>query len=44
VDSYDYELDQLFLGTLLFTISLFLLPTVLTYYLFFAMVRFAFAP
>jgi phosphatidylinositol glycan class Q protein len=43
VDSYDYELDQLFLGTLLFTISLFLLPTVLTYYLFFAMVRFAFA-
>jgi phosphatidylinositol glycan class Q protein len=38
VDSYDYELDQLFLGTLLFTISLFLLPTVSTYYLFFAMV------
>jgi hypothetical protein len=38
VDSYDYDLDQLFLGTLLFTISLFLLPTVLTYYSFFVMV------
>ncbi len=38
MDSYDYDLDQLFLGTLLFTISLFLLPTVLTYYSFFVMV------
>lgn len=39
VDSYDYEIDQLFLGTLLFTIALFLLPTIATYYLFFAVVR-----
>jgi phosphatidylinositol glycan class Q protein len=39
VDSYDYEIDQLFLGTLLFTIALFLLPTIATYYLFFAIVR-----
>ncbi len=38
MDSYDYELDQLFLGTLLFTVSLFLLPTVLTYYLYFVVV------
>jgi phosphatidylinositol glycan class Q protein len=38
VDSYDYEIDQLFLGTLLFTIALFLLPTIVTYYLFFAVV------
>jgi phosphatidylinositol glycan class Q protein len=38
VDSYDYGIDQLFLGTLLFTIALFLLPTIATYYLFFAIV------
>lgn len=30
-DSYAYDVDQLFLGTLLFTVSAFLLPTVLTY-------------
>ncbi|KAI9632798.1 N-acetylglucosaminyl transferase component-domain-containing protein [Dioszegia hungarica] len=30
-DSYQYDVDQLFLGTLLFTVSAFLLPTVLTY-------------
>jgi phosphatidylinositol glycan class Q protein len=27
-DSYAYDVDQLFLGTLLFTVSIFLLPTV----------------
>lgn len=35
-DSYEYEVDQLFLGTLLFTVSAFLFPTVLTYHLLFA--------
>ncbi|KAL0242128.1 hypothetical protein I308_105757 [Cryptococcus tetragattii IND107] len=30
-DSYEYDLDQLFLGTLLFTVSAFLFPTVLSY-------------
>jgi hypothetical protein len=30
-DSYAYDVDQLFLGTLLFTVSAFLLPTVVTY-------------
>lgn len=30
-DSYQYDVDQLFLGTLLFTVSAFLFPTVLTY-------------
>ncbi|GHJ85450.1 hypothetical protein NliqN6_1852 [Naganishia liquefaciens] len=41
VDSYDYGIDQLFLGTLLFTIALFLLPTIATYYLFFATIHLA---
>ncbi|WRT65803.1 uncharacterized protein IL334_002752 [Kwoniella shivajii] len=38
-DSYDYDVDQLFLGTLLFTVSAFLFPTVLTYFALFAMSR-----
>jgi phosphatidylinositol glycan class Q protein len=37
-DSYAYDVDQLFLGTLLFTVSAFLLPTVLTYAALFASV------
>ncbi|WWC96860.1 hypothetical protein V866_003735 [Kwoniella sp. B9012] len=38
-DSYEYDVDQLFLGTLLFTVSAFLFPTVLTYYGLFALLR-----
>ncbi|WVQ65008.1 uncharacterized protein L199_003178 [Kwoniella botswanensis] len=38
-DSYEYDVDQLFLGTLLFTVSAFLFPTVLTYYGLFALFR-----
>ncbi|RXK39660.1 hypothetical protein M231_03014 [Tremella mesenterica] len=30
-DSYAYDIDQLFLGSMLFTVSAFLFPTVLTY-------------
>ena len=37
-DSYAYDVDQLFLGTLLFTVSIFLLPTVVTYSALFAAV------
>ena len=37
-DSYAYDVDQLFLGTLLFTVSAFLLPTVVTYAALFASV------
>lgn len=40
-DTYEYDIDQLFLGTLLFTVSAFLFPTVLTYTAFFAAVRIA---
>ncbi|KAH3664439.1 hypothetical protein WICMUC_005824 [Wickerhamomyces mucosus] len=36
IDSNDYELDQILLGTLLFTVLVFLLPTVLAFYLTFA--------
>nr|XP_019011975.1 uncharacterized protein I206_02812 [Kwoniella pini CBS 10737]OCF50756.1 hypothetical protein I206_02812 [Kwoniella pini CBS 10737] len=39
-DSYEYDVDQLFLGTLLFTVSAFLFPTVLTYFGVFALIRF----
>lgn len=39
-DSYAYDVDQLFLGTLLFTVSAFLLPTVLTYAALFSSVNF----
>jgi phosphatidylinositol glycan class Q protein len=37
-DSWDYDLDQLILGTILFTLLTFLFPTVLVYYSLFAFV------
>ncbi|WVQ77375.1 hypothetical protein IAR50_007060 [Cryptococcus sp. DSM 104548] len=40
-DSYEYDLDQLFLGTLLFTVSAFLFPTVLSYSALFFLMRIA---
>ncbi|TBU25742.1 N-acetylglucosaminyl transferase component-domain-containing protein [Dichomitus squalens] len=39
IDSWDYDMDQLLLGTILFTLLAFLLPTVLTYYALFATAR-----
>lgn len=39
VDSASYEMDQLFIGTLLFTILLFLLPTTALFYGVFALLR-----
>jgi phosphatidylinositol glycan class Q protein len=36
-DAWDYDLDQLLLGTILFTLNAFLFPTVLVYYLLFAL-------
>ncbi|XP_060748169.1 phosphatidylinositol N-acetylglucosaminyltransferase subunit Q [Tachysurus vachellii] len=39
VDSCSYDLDQLFLGTLFFTVLLFLLPTTALYYLVFTLLR-----
>jgi len=39
IDSCDYELDQLLLGTILFTLISFLLPTVIVFYLTFALAR-----
>uniref|UniRef100_A0A8C3X6W0 Phosphatidylinositol glycan anchor biosynthesis class Q n=1 Tax=Catagonus wagneri TaxID=51154 RepID=A0A8C3X6W0_9CETA len=39
VDSCSYDLDQLFVGTLLFTVLLFLLPTTALYYLVFTLLR-----
>ncbi|XP_030646643.1 phosphatidylinositol N-acetylglucosaminyltransferase subunit Q [Chanos chanos] len=39
VDSCSYDMDQLFIGTLLFTILLFLLPTTALYYLVFTLLR-----
>ncbi|KAF2278301.1 Gpi1-domain-containing protein [Westerdykella ornata] len=41
IDSCDYELDQLLLGTILFTLLVFLLPTVFVFYLLFASARVA---
>ncbi|KAF3004919.1 phosphatidylinositol N-acetylglucosaminyltransferase subunit gpi1 [Curvularia kusanoi] len=41
IDSCDYELDQLLLGTILFTLQFFLLPTVFVFYLTFASTRVA---
>ncbi|ORY29757.1 N-acetylglucosaminyl transferase component-domain-containing protein [Naematelia encephala] len=38
-DSYAYDVDQLFLGTLLFTVSAFLFPTVLAYAALFSTLR-----
>ncbi|KAI9728440.1 MAG: phosphatidylinositol N-acetylglucosaminyltransferase subunit gpi1 [Chrysothrix sp. TS-e1954] len=39
IDSCDYELDQLLLGTILFTLLTFLLPTVVVFYFTFACAR-----
>jgi len=39
VDSCDYDLDQLLVGTILFTLLSFLLPTVIVFYLNFALAR-----
>jgi phosphatidylinositol glycan class Q protein len=41
IDSCDYDLDQLLLGTILFTLLFFLLPTVFVFYLTFASARVA---
>ncbi|PVI06895.1 Gpi1-domain-containing protein [Periconia macrospinosa] len=41
IDSCDYDLDQLLLGTILFTLLIFLLPTVFVFYLTFATARVA---
>ncbi|KAH8687460.1 N-acetylglucosaminyl transferase-like protein component Gpi1 [Tricladium varicosporioides] len=41
IDSCDYDLDQLLLGTILFTLLFFLLPTVIVFYLTFACSRMA---
>ena len=39
IDSCDYDLDQLLVGTILFTVLSFLLPTVVVFYLNFAVAR-----
>ncbi|KAK7423175.1 pig-Q [Neonectria magnoliae] len=39
IDSCDYDLDQLLVGTILFTLLFFLLPTVAVFYLNFAVAR-----
>ncbi|KAJ5888529.1 hypothetical protein N7495_008570 [Penicillium taxi] len=39
IDSCDYDLDQLLLGTILFTVLFFLLPTVVVFYFTFASAR-----
>ena len=39
IDNCDYDLDQLLLGTILFTLLFFLLPTVVVFYLTFASAR-----
>ncbi|AEO67988.1 uncharacterized protein THITE_2117236 [Thermothielavioides terrestris NRRL 8126] len=39
IDSCDYDLDQLLVGTILFTLLSFLLPTVVVFYLNFAIAR-----
>ncbi|KAI0725091.1 Gpi1-domain-containing protein [Fomitopsis betulina] len=41
LDSWDYDIDQLLLGTILFTLVAFLYPTVLTYYALFASMHLA---
>ncbi|XP_071870682.1 uncharacterized protein isoform X2 [Bombus fervidus] len=41
IDSCQYQPDQLFVGTLLFTILLFLMPTTWVYYVVFTMLRLA---
>jgi len=42
VDSWDYSIDQLVLGTMLFTLVAFLAPTVIVYYALFALVSLLF--
>jgi hypothetical protein len=37
-DTWDYDVDQLLFGTILFTLVAFLFPTVLAYYALFAVV------
>jgi len=39
IDNWDYDTDQLLFGTMLFTLVAFLFPTVLAYYILFAMLR-----
>lgn len=39
VDSWEYDMDQLLFGTILFTLLAFLFPAVLVYYALFAIVR-----
>ena len=39
IDTCDYDLDQLLIGTILFTLLFFLLPTVLVFYILFASAR-----
>lgn len=39
IDSYSYNIDQLFIGTLSFCIVFFLLPTILMYYIVFLSLR-----
>lgn len=41
IDNCDYDLDQLLLGTILFTLLFFLLPTVVVFYITFASARMA---
>jgi len=41
IDSCDYDLDQLLVGTILFTLLFFLLPTVMVFYINFAFARMA---
>ena len=38
LDSWDYDIDELFLGTMLFTLVIFLFPTFAAYYFFLALV------
>ena len=38
LDSWDYDIDELFLGTILFTLVVFLFPTFAAYYFFLALV------
>ena len=38
-DTWDYDVDQLLLGTILFTLAAHLFPTILVYYILFALVR-----
>lgn len=39
IDSYEYDLDQLLLGTILFTVLIFFLPTIYVFYAAFALTR-----